>query len=528
MDMSNLRDKKDLLLAFLCVFLVFIAVLYSLPVMPIDETRYMSVAWEMWCSKSFLVPILNGSPYSHKPPLYFWLIHLGWWIFGVSPTVARLIPFLFSLGVLFLTYKISKFLWKQEQEPAFFSPLILSSMWMFLLWSSLIMFDMILTFWVVLGIYGMLITTYSKRGWLFLWIALSLGGLTKGPVILVHIVPIAIFYFWILGKRVQVKWYLLFGAIVAVSFCTDLLWVLSAMKKAGKLYEEQILWGQTAHRIVSSFAHKRPIWWYLYFLPLILFPWGYLIHKWKGFSVEDKGIKLSLVWVLGAFLTFSLISGKQVYYILPELPGISILIAKAISREKKIKTYILGVFYFLLAIILILIPFIRSIPKIHLNMRWVVVPLILIIFSLFFIRCKFKDSFSMARTVAISITIVLCLFFIISKDFFHTFDLSYASKIVASKIKKGKEVVFIGKYHGQMHFLGRIKKRFFIFRRWDGKDLKKFITHHPNCIIISQFRIRKFKRHIPEQFIYYKQRVRGRILIIWKRQGFIKMMLQRG
>jgi 4-amino-4-deoxy-L-arabinose transferase-like glycosyltransferase len=51
---------------------------------PIDETRYLTVAWEMWLRQDFLVPYLNGATYSHKPPLLFWLINLSWGMFGVS------------------------------------------------------------------------------------------------------------------------------------------------------------------------------------------------------------------------------------------------------------------------------------------------------------------------------------------------------------------------------------------------------------------------------------------------------------
>ena len=61
------------------------------PVLPVDETRYLTVAWEMWLRGDFLVPYINGEPYSHKPPLLFWLIHLGWAVFGVNDWWPRLV-----------------------------------------------------------------------------------------------------------------------------------------------------------------------------------------------------------------------------------------------------------------------------------------------------------------------------------------------------------------------------------------------------------------------------------------------------
>ncbi len=41
------------------------------PVLPVDETRYLAVAWEMWFRDDFIVPYLNGEPYHHKPPCFF-------------------------------------------------------------------------------------------------------------------------------------------------------------------------------------------------------------------------------------------------------------------------------------------------------------------------------------------------------------------------------------------------------------------------------------------------------------------------
>ncbi|MDX1698178.1 MAG: hypothetical protein R3308_07810, partial [Thiohalobacterales bacterium] len=59
-----------LLLLWLTALLVGIG---TRPLVPADELRYIAVAWEMWQRGDFLVPYLNGEPYSHKPPLFFWL-----------------------------------------------------------------------------------------------------------------------------------------------------------------------------------------------------------------------------------------------------------------------------------------------------------------------------------------------------------------------------------------------------------------------------------------------------------------------
>src|SRR5512136_2938861 len=100
-----LKDYFLIWLALLVMGLIF------RPLTPIDETRAVSVAWEMWQSGDFLVPHLNGMPYNHKPPLLQWCINILWMIFGVSEWSARLVAPLFALGNLVLTAKLARRLW---------------------------------------------------------------------------------------------------------------------------------------------------------------------------------------------------------------------------------------------------------------------------------------------------------------------------------------------------------------------------------------------------------------------------------
>ena len=79
----NILNNYSLILTGMWLLLVGVT-LKLRPLLPVDETRYLSVAWDMWQNDNFLVPHLNGAPYSHKPPLLFWLMHLGWSIFGVN------------------------------------------------------------------------------------------------------------------------------------------------------------------------------------------------------------------------------------------------------------------------------------------------------------------------------------------------------------------------------------------------------------------------------------------------------------
>ena len=59
--MSLLR-RHPLAAWTLCLLAVLLASLFGRPDIPIDETRYVSVAWEMWSSGDWLVLHRNGIP----------------------------------------------------------------------------------------------------------------------------------------------------------------------------------------------------------------------------------------------------------------------------------------------------------------------------------------------------------------------------------------------------------------------------------------------------------------------------------
>src|SRR5690349_19559193 len=47
-----------------------------------DETKYSQVIREMRETRNYLVPQLNGRPYTHKPPVHFWTITALTHLFG--------------------------------------------------------------------------------------------------------------------------------------------------------------------------------------------------------------------------------------------------------------------------------------------------------------------------------------------------------------------------------------------------------------------------------------------------------------
>lgn len=303
--------------------------------MPIDETRYLSVAWEMWQGNQFLVPHSNGVAYSHKPPLLFWLIHFSWWLLGVNAWTARLIPPLFGLGSIVLTVRIGRILWPEDRQTSEALPFFLLGMIFWSMYATLTLFDILVTFFSLTASHNLLNAREGQRvrSWLLISLATGLGLLAKGPVVLLYIVPPALLApWWHRGQGFSwTRWYGSLLLALAGGIMLAVGWALPAARAGGPEYAQAILLGQTTGRVFRSFAHGRPIYWYALWLPLLLFPWLCWGPVWHGLRRLrlDPGSRFCLSVLIPAFVLLSLVSGKQVHYLLPLLPIAALLMARA-------------------------------------------------------------------------------------------------------------------------------------------------------------------------------------------------------
>ena len=176
---------------------LFLAINLTRPLLPIDETRYLTVAWEYFNRGEWILPTLNYDPYHHKPPMLFWLINLMWQITGTTSIwAARLVPLVACMATLALTYRIARILWPQNIETARLIPLLMLGAPFVMIYASLIMFDTLLALSVLAGIYAILKFYLTERRiyWILFGFAVGLGILIKGPVILLHLLPVVLLF----------------------------------------------------------------------------------------------------------------------------------------------------------------------------------------------------------------------------------------------------------------------------------------------------------------------------------------------
>lgn len=333
--------------AAVAIFGLALISLWMRPPLPLDETRYLAVAWEMHGNGDWLVPHLNGRPYSQKPPLLFWMINAGWNVFGVNSWWPRLLPALAVMATFGLVLAIRRRLPQSprqhpsqaQQAQPFHSPLpLLVGSLAWALYSTVLLFDMFMAMFATLGWLGIVLAWQRKiGGWLFVALAMGFGILCKGPVILLYVLPAALLAPLLARDSAPAAksrtrrwlWYAQLFFAVSTAAAIALAWAIPAANQGGQAYADDILWGQTAGRVQNSFSHDHPWWWYFPILLALFIPWVLMPSFWRALrcSMTSRTQRWLMYSALLPFVIFMLMSGKQPHYLIPLMP----LVALALS-----------------------------------------------------------------------------------------------------------------------------------------------------------------------------------------------------
>ena len=300
-------------------FLILLPVALLLPAVPIDETRYLSVAWELRNSPSWVLLHLNGDLYSHKGPLLFWLINVAWTVAGLNVWVVRLGLLVVSLISLFLFEHLVRRLDPADAAAngslAVRATQLFAGMLFFAVFASAIMFDVVLAACVLFALHGLLDFDEQRwrRGIAIFAVGLSLGLLNKGPAMLLVPCLVGVLGPWwsATARNSAWRWYAAVLAGVLIRMAVGLVYMVSA---GGWSYVNDVVFHQTAERMTQSFAHARPLWWYFMVLPFMVLPWTLSLRApwraWRDNLVTSKSARFALSWFVPAFVVFCFISGK--------------------------------------------------------------------------------------------------------------------------------------------------------------------------------------------------------------------------
>lgn len=496
--------RRDALVIVLLWCIATAMALAGRPLISPDETRYLGVAWEMWSKGEFLVPHLNGLPYSDKPPLLFWLFHLGWALGGVSEVWPRLIGPLCALGSAFLLIPIARRLWPGRADAGWAAMVALPGTLGWMVYGNFVLFDMLLTVGVLVALLGVLMAWRTGRaiGWLVFGLGVGLALFAKGPASLVNILPAPLLApVWMRDLRPARwrTWYAGFGLAFLLGVVIVLAWAVPAGIAGGAAYRDAIFLRQTADRIMSGAAHGRPLWWYLPVIPALLLPWFLWPVAWRAVgaarrSLADSGVRLCLAWLGTAFVVFSLTSGKQAHYLLPVLPALALLWDAGWSgiRDDERRSTLWGPAGFLVlgGLALAALPHLQVATSKNPWMgdirAWPAVALLAAALGVVLLNRRMRPQQLPLLVTAAALTCITLLELAVLPALRPQFDVGPLAGRLRHFQEEGFSIAHVAKYNAQWHFAGRMTEPFEVVPSMPAAT--EWMAQHPRHVVIHYVR----------------------------------------
>ena len=524
--------KKHLdLLIFIFLFILFYFVFFfgicDYALMDIDETRYASMASDMFNSKDFMTLYLNGEYFFEKPPLFFWLECLSFSVFGKVNEFSVRFPCAF-LGSLIpvLLYFIGKQI--VSRKFGFISAIILSTSVEFFILSKFAILDIVLCFCTSFSIFFGFITLfcsekYRKYFWFLFYMFSALAVLAKG--IPGFVLPFGIIFFsYIAANKFNdlfkpvffLPGVLIFSAIV-------LPWHFLMLKKYDPLFFNEYIIKHHIARFLTSenLGRKQPFWFFFATILWGFFPWiipavsnckiwfSNIIHFFKnGFVFQNlnncqKFLFLNSIAVIFILFFFSVSSSKLITYILPIYPFLACLTAFVIISYEKVENFnrVFIAFFSSLGLILItsgFFPFFKSLLPPFLSVYFNVLSafsFIFLIFGFLFIYFSFMSYKKQLFVTLVSFIMFLSAFGVplaFNIDFsFGQNDLmnfAYFAKVTNSKLAS----FGFGRRFSLNYYYGKhvIYEQYPLF-----DNLNNLLKDKNTLIVIKNKDVQEYKKH---------------------------------
>jgi 4-amino-4-deoxy-L-arabinose transferase-like glycosyltransferase len=310
-----------------------------------DEGRYVGVAWEMVRSGNWLVPTIDGMPFFHKPPLFYWITATSLSVFGPQEWAVRLAPFLGGMACIASVFLLAR-RW-MERPVAEITVLALATQPLLYLGAQYANLDMLVAGCISLTIALLTHATLRMDQGLparqALWGAYAtagLGILAKGLIGFVLPGMVIVLGLLLAGRwRLIPRLFSLVGGLVLLAVAGP--WFYFMTQEFPDFLHYFFIFQQFQRYTQTGFNNMQP--WYFYVVIVgvcALFWWPVIIHRsgpfqgwWPERPTSDGLLRsVLLVWPLAILLFFSQPASKLVGYILPVMPPLALLAADGWNR----------------------------------------------------------------------------------------------------------------------------------------------------------------------------------------------------
>jgi len=324
--------SKYLPVLFLLIFLSFFAHLGNTPLFDADEGAYSEVTREMMVHQDFTVALLNGMPFFHKPPLFYWAQAASIKILGQNELALRL-----PSAIAALLWVISVFLFARrfyDTATAWHGALFMSASLLVTFIGRAATPEVLLNLFLTLTLLNIYRFYHSgnKRHiyWTFMFAAL--GVLTKGVIAL--LLPVAVsFSFFGINKRWKDLMVLFTNPVGLIVFGLIVIpWYLGEFMLHGKAFlNDQLLLQGTESLNHNFIGGSLPYYSYPFFILIGLLPFTAIFIK-AAFYIRkllsDDLIKFMVLWFVMALLFLPLSPPKSVFSIAYGFPPLFIIMAR--------------------------------------------------------------------------------------------------------------------------------------------------------------------------------------------------------
>ena len=321
-----------------------------------DEVRYAD-AYAGLLRGKWLVLNLNGVAYPDKPPLYFWLLRALDFLTGMAdPAVFFLGTAVSGLLVLWAVLAWAKAL-RLPSEAGLMAGLALLTTLFFAGLLHYSRMDLLFAALITASQAAFCVAFRAgdeTRRWRYAALALllaALATLTKGPLGLAFpVLTTLVFLAWRGRAREFFRKDMLPG--LGVLLAVLLSWVAAAYVIEGPGFLHTVFYQQIFQRATKTFHHAEP--WYFYliafpgcWLPWMLAPFALPVHRlfagsfWSTLIAARKNASpeadaRAWLWIsaLSGLVLLSLLSGKVVIYLLPQLMPLALLLALALQDSR--------------------------------------------------------------------------------------------------------------------------------------------------------------------------------------------------
>jgi len=330
--------RRPALAVALLAALLYLPWLSAAPVRGSLEANRLVAAREMLARGDWVLPTLNGQPYLAKPPFQYWLIEIVAAVTGSSVLVAgRAISALAVVGLAALVAAYGRR--TVSGTVGLIAGLGVALAGIVIEKGVIAELETVLAVAMAAAAFSFYFANVDARRRL-LWLStggLALGAafLTKGPVVLVFLLPAAgAFLIASPGERRRAS--LLFIAQVLIGLAITLPWVIALLQRVGWSSAALKFQSEAVERVHHAGVSNAEPWWFYgpglfgALGPLALMLPFLLLRPWRAVSRRRRSFFL-LGWALGPLLLLSCSAGKEVRYLISGMPAWALLLAEGVE-----------------------------------------------------------------------------------------------------------------------------------------------------------------------------------------------------